>query len=135
MRHLSSHNEAFWAIVTQLAVIILLSPMVAFLWNRQAMGSWVVGGLICALPNIYLYRRVFSHFGANRAKQICKSLYSGEAVKLILTAIGFVGATYIAWILPVWVFVGYIGAQVAFGLTPVVLAYRKLKKFNQAIRL
>jgi ATP synthase protein I len=92
--------------------------------GRQAGGSFAVGGLICVVPNIYLYSRVFAHFGARQAKNIIKAFYWGEAVKLILTGCGFAGAfILIPWIKPPWLFSGYIAAQLGFWLAPIVLGF------------
>lgn len=127
-----AHNDALWAIVVQFLLMLLLLPGVWWKWTLPAAGSWFVGGLVCVLPNIYLYRRVFSFFGARQAKKIISAFYWGEAIKLLLTAICFVGALQIPWILPLWVFLGYIFAQIGFWIAPIVLGFwrGKRKKLN-----
>jgi len=126
------HNDALVSILTQIVVIIILSLLVWLRWERQSAGSFAVGGLICVLPNIYLYRRVFAHFGAHAAKNIVKAFYWGEAVKLVLTAVGFGLALTIPWMRPLWLFVGYIVAQGGFWLAPIVLGLkRQNKNINQ----
>tara|TARA_R110002110_G_scaffold65206_4_gene180060 strand:- start:144997 stop:145344 length:348 start_codon:yes stop_codon:yes gene_type:complete len=111
--------------MTQALVILICLPLVWFFWQIQAAGSLLLGGLVCLLPNVYLYRKAFSHFGARQAKQILKDLFLGEAVKLLLTAILFVGALLVTWALPLWIFIGFILAQVGFWLAPIYLGVRK----------
>jgi ATP synthase protein I len=128
MSHLPSKNDALWAIVTQLLIIVIFSTLIGMKWGRKASGSFGIGGLICMLPNIYLYKRVFAHFGAHAAQKIVKALYWGEAVKILFTAVGFVGALFIPWLLPLWLFVGYIATQGGFWVAPIVLGLIRAKK-------
>ncbi len=119
------HRDALWALVTQAVVVFIGTPVVWLCWQPQAAGSLVLGGLVCLLPNIYLYRKAFSHFGARQAKQILKDLFWGKAVKIVLTAVLFIGALLISWALPLWVFIGFILAQVGFWLAPIYLGFKK----------
>ncbi len=122
MRSSRFQNEALWAVALQFPLVILFSPLIAGIYGVIAAGSYVVGGLICVLPNFYLYQRVFKYKGARAAKKIFKSLYWGEMVKVLLTAIGFGLAVRTDWVLPVWLFVGYIMAQFSFFITPLGIA-------------
>lgn len=135
MNHGLSCNDAFWSVATQFAAIIISSLLVWAFWSLNISCSFIIGGLICVLPNIYLYRRVFAHAGAHAAQRILKALYRGEAIKLLLTACGFAGAASIPWILPLWLFAGYIVAQAGFWLAPIVLGCSRVKKNNQIVNL
>ncbi len=128
MKHGLIQNDALWSLVTQFVLIIVMSLVVWETKDPKSAGSFAIGGLVCVLPNIYLYRRVFSFFGARAAKNIVRAFYFGEAVKIVLTAAGFVGALYIPWMKPLWLFVGYIVAQGGFWLAPIALSYWRLKK-------
>jgi len=119
------HRDALWALITQALVVFICTPIVWYYWQIQAAGSLVLGGLVCLLPNTYLYRKAFAHFGARQAKQILKDLFLGEAVKIVLTAILFIGALLISWALPPWIFIGFILAQVGFWLAPIYLGFKK----------
>lgn len=132
LRRSNHQKEALWAIMVQFPLVIILSPVIGILQGMQSAASFVVGGLICVLPNLYLYRRVFSHQGARAAKKIFKSLYVGQMVKIVLTAIGFFLAVSTEWVLPLWLFMGYILAQLSFALTPLLMSYVKLKKIIRA---
>lgn len=107
-------NDALKAVVAQFVLVIILTPVVIGFGNLRLGGSFFLGGLICALANVYFYFRVFSHFGARAAKQIVNAFYRGEAVKIMLTAAAFYIAFTIGWVLPLWVFLGYIAAQMGF---------------------
>lgn len=128
MSHPASRNDAFWSVITQLFAFIIFFFPLWMVWNLRTAASFAVGGVICVLPNIYLYRRVFRYFGARQAKQIVKALYSGETTKFLLTIAGFTAALFIPWLLPSWMFAGYMVAQFGFWLGPWILAYRQSKK-------
>ena len=51
--------------------------------------SLLTGGLISALPNAYFAIKAFRYRGARAAQKIVRELYTGEAVKLLLTGAGF----------------------------------------------
>ncbi len=131
MRSSRFQNEALWAVALQFPLVVIFSPIVAGVYGVLAAGSYVVGGLVCVLPNFYLYRRVFAHKGARAAKKIFKSLYKGEMVKILLTATGFGLAVMTDWVLPQWLFIGYIMAQFSFFITPLGIA---TFKNNQKMR-
>jgi len=120
MSHWQSRNDAFWSVVTQLLVAVVLFPLVCAFWGKQAAGSFGVGAVICVVPNMYLYWRVFRHFGARAVKRIVGAFYFGEIVKWVLTIIGFMGALQLLWVLPLWLFVGYITTQLGFWLGPLI---------------
>lgn len=133
LRRTNSQKEALWAILVQFPLVIILSPLIGVLYGAPSAASYVAGGLICALPNLYLYRRVFTYQGARAAKKIFKSLYVGQMVKVMLTAIGFFLAVSTEWVQPLWLFMGYITAQLGFALTPMLMSYMNLKN-NQGMR-
>ena len=127
MSHLLSRNDALWAIVAQLLLVVLISPIIWLVRNKFAASSFIVGGVICVLPNIYLYRRVFAHFGAQAAKKIVRAFYWGEAIKLVLTGCLFAFAILIPWMKAMWLFLGYIAAQCGFWVAPIGLALWRSK--------
>ena len=128
MKRTKYQNEALWTVLVQFPLVIILSPLIGILQGTLPAASYVVGGLICVLPNLYLYRRVFSHQGARDAIKIFKSLYWGEAIKIVLTAAGFLLALTTKWVLPLWLFMGYITAQLSFALAPFLMSLLKLQK-------
>lgn len=125
MRRNDSYREAFWAVVSQALSIACLVPMIFIIWDIKVALSFLLGGLACVLPSVYLYRRVFTFFGATQSKLIVKAFYWGETVKIVLTALFFVVALLIPWALPVWIFLGYLVAQVGFWVAPVFISLKK----------
>lgn len=128
MRHHFQHKDALYALYAQAIAIVVLLPIIWIAWQAQAALSAMIGGLVCLLPNIYLYRRVFAYFGATKAKLIVKAMFWGESVKIILTALFFIGALLIGWTEPMWVFMGYIWAQLSFWVGPIILNVRRALK-------
>lgn len=126
MHHHSRYSDALGALKTQALLIGALFPVVLYFWQAQAALSLLVGGVVCLLPNIYFYRRVFAYSGATQAKYIVKALYWGETIKIIMTAVCFVGALLISWVMPMWMFLGFVGAQFGFWLAPIYFSVKKI---------
>jgi len=123
MNYQLSRNDAFWAIVAQCFLTLMVFPWL-LVFQRQNDGvSFVLGGLICISANILMYRRVFAYFGAKSAQQIVKAFYWGQALKMVLTAIAFAVAIKAKNIEPFWLFIGYLVAQSGFWLGPMLLNF------------
>lgn len=121
-------NDALWALISQFLCIITMLFAALILSSKLIAGSLALGGLACFLPNLYLYRSVFKHFGASNAKNILKGLYWGEIVKIFLTiAIFGLILVYIPRALPLYLFVGYLITQIIFWVPPILLAALKIK--------
>lgn len=112
-------NDALMAIIAQSSLVFVLLWIVWVGFGHQAAGAFALGGMICVIPNLCMYRMVFAHFGASQTKRIIQAFYLGEAVKLLLTALGFAGAFLIPGVMPLWLFLGFITAQVGFGLVSI----------------
>ena len=87
------HDQRF-RIVKQLLVWQFLGSIavgiVGSFWSVSAAMGAFAGGITVLLPNCYFVFRAFRYRGARDAKRIVRSFYSGEAGKLILTAVLFV---------------------------------------------
>lgn len=78
--------------VLGLQLIVTLAVALA-LWIFQGLiagYSGLLGGLVALIPNGYFAFRVYRYSGARSARAIVGELYSGEAGKLILTAVLFI---------------------------------------------
>ena len=75
-------------VVTQLLLTGVMS-LLFFAKGISAAYSALLGGLIFTVPNAYFAYKAFTYSGARAARQIVKSFYMGESVKLILTAVLF----------------------------------------------
>lgn len=125
------YQDAYFAVVAQLAVLLGFFPFVWLAWHLKEASSFILGGLVCFLPNVYFYRCVFK--GPQSAKKIIKAFYFGEMVKLISTGAGFFLALQITQVQPEWLFVGYIAAHGGFRLGPVINGYRKMHNMKRAL--
>lgn len=122
------HNEAWWALVVQGVGLMVIAPLAWFLKDKFVAGSFLFGGSACLIPNVYLYHRVFRHFGASNARKMIKALYLGEVVKLVLTGLMFGLCLTISWVKPLYLFVGYMFAQGIFWVAPFIWGVRKRKQ-------
>lgn len=127
MRRRMGYNDAFWTIVGEACCIIALTPGLAVVKGFCVSGSWLVGGAVAVVPTVFFYRRVFSYFGAQQLKAIVNALYWGEALKFLLTGVGFVLAFQIPWLQPLWLFLGFLAANIAFWLASLVISLRRNK--------
>ena len=78
--------------VLGLQLIVTLAVALA-LWIFQGLiagYSGLLGGRVALIPNGYFAFRVYRYSGARSARAIVGELYSGEAGKLILTAVLFI---------------------------------------------
>lgn len=78
--------------VLMLQLIVTLAVALA-LWIFQGLiagYSSLLGGLVALIPNCYFAFRVYRYSGARSARAIVGEFYSGEAGKLILTAVLFI---------------------------------------------
>jgi ATP synthase protein I len=120
---LRNNNDAYRIVMTQLFAVVVLFPFVQSFWDRETAVSVTLGGLVCVLPNLFLYRSMFTHFGAQAAKKIIKGFYWGELGKIALTTVLFSIALNAPGVLPGSLLVGFVIAQLFFWLAPVVVIY------------
>jgi len=70
--------------------------------------SFLLGGLICTLPNMYFALRLFRRRGPGAALAAARSAYAAAAGKFALSALGFAAVfALLRPIVPVAVFAGY----------------------------
>ena len=62
---------------------------IALLLDTEIGVSILLGGLIQLIPQAWFTWQAFKYAGANYANAIVRSMYRGEAGKLVLTACGF----------------------------------------------
>jgi len=121
------YQEASWIMVIQAISLVLILPIAWCLWAKEIAGSLILGGGICFLPNLFLYKSMFKYKGAAQAKRIVQAFYIGEFFKIILTMLLFVFVlSYMSWVYMPCVFLGYIVLQLIFVATPVVWSIFKL---------
>ncbi len=68
----------------QAALIVLITSILLFS-SVKAAYSALLGGMTCLLPSLYFAYRAFKYKGAQAAKKIMASFYTGEALKMVFT--------------------------------------------------
>ncbi len=85
----SSHRLVVVRLLRTQLTITLLLPLVLLPFGTIAAVSAAAGGIACLVPNAYFASRAFRYSGARSAMLILNSFYSGQAMKLLLTALIF----------------------------------------------
>lgn len=103
-------------------------PLILLPFGMNTALSAAAGGGASLLPNLYFAHRAFRYSGARSAQKILRSFYSGEAIKLLLTALFF--ALVFKYLKPLNVaalFGAFIAVQMAVWVTPFVADRNKIK--------
>ena len=72
----------------QLAVLLPL-VVAAWFYNAAISYSLFLGGLVHLIPNMYFAAQAFRYRGAKAMRQNLGAIAKGEALKFLMTAIGF----------------------------------------------
>jgi len=78
-----------WILRCQAALALLVALIAGLLTGLEGAESAIIGGLTAFLPNAYFALRFARPTDGRTAKQILNRIYSGEAIKLALTAVLF----------------------------------------------
>lgn len=108
------------------SIITLLLTRFALISSEMAAKSALVGGLICIVPTICFARFLFRCHGAQFARQIVWGFYSGEALKLGLTAVLFAVVFARITIIPSVLFFSYCMVQLVFWLAPLIIVNKEV---------
>lgn len=100
-------------------VVVVLTLLTLFAGLLQA-GSVLIGGILCIVPTALFARWWFSSYKAGSTNQLVKIFYIGEILKLALTGLMFVLALLFFPIQLLWCLIGYIAAQIAFWIAPLL---------------
>lgn len=106
-------TPAFPVLMLQLIATLAVALVLWIFQGLVAGYSGLLGGLVALVPNGYFAFRVYRYSGARSARAIVGEFYSGEAGKLILTAVLFI---------TVWLAVKPLVVAAVFGGYLVVLA-------------
>lgn len=113
---------AFPVLLLQAVVTVVVASTLWLFQGVVAGYSGLLGGLIALIPNAYFAFRVFRYFGARSARAIVSEIFSGEAGKLILTAVLFI--TVWVGVEPleaVAVFIGYLAGLAVSASAPLIV--------------
>lgn len=102
----------------QLRVSAGVSLMAWALCGLTSARSMLLGGFVCLIPQAWFARSLFREQRARFSRQILKSAYRGEAMKLLVSATLF--AVVFRWVdvVPVMFFAGYFLVHVTFWFAP-----------------
>ena len=115
-------TPAFPVLVLQLVVTLVVALVLWVFQGLIAGYSGLLGGLVALIPNCYFAFRVYRYSGARSARAIVGEFYSGEAGKLILTAVLFIAVWVgVEPLEAVAVFVGYLAGLAVSACAPLIV--------------
>lgn len=103
-----------------LITTIFISIIVFFNWGSSYAQSALCGGLISIIPNLVFAYKAFKYAGASSSKKVMESFFTGEKLKLGLTALLFALAFKFLPIAPVPLFVTFFIVMMMSLLTPIL---------------
>ena len=74
----------------QLTFTLLMTALVALIWNLSYAGSAFLGGMICVIANLFFAGKLFLSKRFVRPEQILQKFYRSEVLKLLFTFTMFV---------------------------------------------
>ena len=107
-------HEAYQIVFLQLSGVVVLA-IIAFLLNGLTSSESVLaGGMAYGIPNLVFVWLVFRFVGAQQMAKFMAAFFAGEVVKLLLSAILFLGIVKYLPVSLLSVLVGFVGAIVSF---------------------
>lgn len=80
---------AFMQILIALIFVLICSVATYFIWGLSFAQSVLAGGAISIIPNFVFAHKAFKYAGARSSEKVLDSFYSGEKLKIVLTAVLF----------------------------------------------
>lgn len=123
--HITRSQVNRWFLVQLLAILL---AMVVFLLLKGHFfaHSVFLGGLLCLVPQ-WLFARVWlAYYKASAAPKLIRMFYVGEVFKLLLTGCLFVLMLKYVAMTTIGCLIGFIIAQLAFWLAPLIWPQRTL---------
>lgn len=100
-------------------IIVFAIVAVAIVFGGIIAGkSALAGALVFLIPNLVFARNIFKYKGASSAKQIVRSFYKGESLKIVLSIFLFAMVFNFFDVIPLVFFAVYITMQFLIWLTP-----------------
>ncbi len=78
---------AFRQILAMLIAVILLATIVYSVFGIDYAISALAGGAVTIIPALFFALKAFRYAGARSSEKVMASFYSGEKMKIVLTAI------------------------------------------------
>lgn len=110
---------------TQILTSALIALLFSLLFGKREGISALLGGLVAIIPSILFAKKMFRYQGARAARQIVKSFYIGEALKILSTAILFTLVFVLYKIAPLAFFFTYIVVLMNYWFAPLIFANKQ----------
>lgn len=111
---------ALKTVIYQLAVVALLTLVIALSTQWSNAPPAVAGGLAAVIPNALFGFIAFMHAGARANQKVVKSFFVGEGVKLLLTAALISFLFLLTDFNSLWLMSGFIIAVIAQWIAPIL---------------
>lgn len=108
-------------LVMKLATTLLIALTLLLVYGNQQAVSALLGGLVALLPTAFFARKLFQHQGARAAREIIKSFYLGEALKILISMVLFTLVFMFYEVKPLTFFVTYIVVVMNYWFTPLII--------------
>ncbi len=109
----------------QLFTSVLISLVLLLIFGAKEAVSAMLGGMVAIIPSALFARKLFRYQGARAARQIVKSFYIGEAVKIASSVILFALVFILFKITPLAFFFTYIVVLMSYWFAPLIFANRR----------
>jgi len=109
---------AYKQIIAMLIAVILLATIAYYVFGVNYAISVLAGGAVTIIPALFFALKAFRYAGARSSEKVMASFYSGEKMKIVLTAILTALAFKFLAILPVPFFTSFSLVVVMPLLTP-----------------
>lgn len=115
---------AFKQIVLTTIIVLLGTLTTYYYWGLSYAQSVLAAGVIVIIPNIVFALKAFRYAGAKSSEKVMESFYSGEKMKIVLTAFLFALAFKYLAIEPIPFFISYCLVMVIPLLTPIFINFK-----------
>jgi ATP synthase protein I len=110
---------------TQIITSVLISLSLLLLLGKNEGISALLGGFVAIVPSALFAKKMFRYQGARAARQIVKSFYVGEGLKILSTAILFTLVFVLYKIAPLAFFFTYIVVLMTYWFAPLIFANKQ----------
>lgn len=98
--------------------------LLAVCGTRDAVSAFA-GGMVAFLPAVLFAKNLFQYQGARAAKNIVRSVYVGEGLKIIFSAILFTLVFVFYKVAPLAFFLTYIAVVLSHWFAPLIIANKQ----------
>lgn len=112
-------------LLLQLGVCLLLPLGLYFMSGKQAAWSALAGGMVAFLPAVLFAKMAFKYQGARAAREIVKSIYLGEGLKIMFSALLFALVFIFYKVSPLTFFLAWIAVNMSHWFAPLIITNKQ----------